>query len=560
MASLRMKMHPSQSSVTLFTRILLVFLIPSADTKFLQGHGMQLGKHKDPIGHLEILEKLPSSREFWENYAAQRKPVVFRGAAQLSKGMHLWTDDYLMENFGDLKVKIESKSEKENIPTGVKGLGQDTIASFLRSYQSRNAYIVSQLPQPMASGVSVLPFLTCGTFVKRILEANLWMSSGGTKSLLHRDADNAINCLYAGTKDWIFIHPSFEDHIPIAKEDFKAYGGFALLDPDNVDLDKYPSFTDVDWTYANLTAGDCLYLPYGYWHQVRSYGTRNMAVSVLFSRLNDVDLSDCNDKSQDFIPLTEINMVFTYDGYENQTMGDTDPYELNETLIEWCHLQGMLDHSSLMESLLEEFGLDFSGENKFQETTVNSQHFDEDVLKERVKESLENIANKLMDILDANQDGKLVCDKELNALPLKTLTTLANILDGDSGNTEDHEFFSFTPDEIRDFLLTCMNEAEAHSNGELHKADFLTSYQEYGGSKKGGIQVYSILDSGNDNIISRKEVDANIEKVLLMFRKSLKSSLAEMEKITTENKRNTVDRENELRNKQHRNQQSHEDL
>ena len=39
------------------------------------------------------------------------------------------------------------------------------------------------------------------------------------------------------------------------------------------------------------------------------------------------------------------------------------------------------------------------------------------------------------------------------------------------------------------------------------------------------LKVYSILDSGNDNIVSRKEVDANIEKVLLMFRKSLKSSL-----------------------------------
>ena len=36
-------------------------------------------------------------------------------------------------------------------------------------------------------------------------------------------------------------------------------------------------------------------------------------------------------------------------------------------------------------------------------------------------------------------------------------------------------------------------------------------------------------------------------------------SILEMETITTEN-RNTVDRENELRNKQHRNQQSHEDL
>lgn len=47
------------------------------------------------------------------------------------------------------------------------------------------------------------------------------------------------------------------------QEEVEAYGGFALLDPDTVDLEKYPSFADVDWTYANVTAGDCLYLPYG---------------------------------------------------------------------------------------------------------------------------------------------------------------------------------------------------------------------------------------------------------------------------------------------------------
>ncbi len=121
----------------------------------------------------------------------------------------------------------------------------------------------------------------------------------------------------------------------------------------------------------------------GYWHQVRSYGSRNMAVSVLFSRLNNVDLSECNDKSQDFVPLSKINMVYTYDGYGDQTMGDTDPYELNETLIEWCHLQGILDHSSLMERLLEEYGLDFSGQKNVQKTIVNSQHLDVDVIKER---------------------------------------------------------------------------------------------------------------------------------------------------------------------------------
>ncbi|XP_071511858.1 bifunctional peptidase and arginyl-hydroxylase JMJD5-like [Diadema antillarum] len=241
---------------------------------------------------------------------------------------HKWTDEYLSSNYGNLRVKIEAKAEKEYYPEGDKGVGQDTLQHFLDTYQSRNAYVVSQLPDPMSTEVSVPPFMTCGTFSQRLLEANLWFSSGGTKSLLHRDADNAINCLLFGTKDWIFIHPDHEDKIPIAKEAAEGYGGFALLNPDSVDLLTFPKFADIPWTHGNVTAGDCIFLPQGYWHQVRSYGSRNMAVSLLFSRLREVDLSDCEGTSLSYKPLSEMEMVFTYDGYGEQTMGDTDPFEL----------------------------------------------------------------------------------------------------------------------------------------------------------------------------------------------------------------------------------------
>ena len=33
--------------------------------------------------------------------------------------------------------------------------------------------------------------------------------------------------------------------------------------PYHLNLIKYPDFKDVPWHYANITAGDCLYLPYG---------------------------------------------------------------------------------------------------------------------------------------------------------------------------------------------------------------------------------------------------------------------------------------------------------
>ncbi|XP_022109281.1 uncharacterized protein LOC110989300 [Acanthaster planci] len=509
-----------------FISLFILVLVPESDS-VLRGHRQELGRHCDPIGHIEVLETLPSPGVFWDRYASQRHPVLLRGAARHSRGMKLWSDEYLARTYGDLKVKIESKAEKDTSPTGAKGLGQDTLGSFLAAYQMRNAYVVSQLPDPMASEVSVLPFLTCGTFRERILEANLWMSSGGTKSLLHRDADNAINCLFAGRKDWIFIHPSFEDRIPIAKEDVEAYGGFALLDPDSVDLERFPAFADVDWSYANITAGDCLFLPYGYWHQVRSY-ERNQAVSVLFSRLTEVDLSDCHDNDLHYTPLSEVNMVYTYDGYGDQTMGDTDPFELNDTLKEWCaNYPGALDWSGLLMGLLKEYGLD-NTDDPTPNHILNSKHreFEEgiedkskaDVIRPMLAEATE----KMIDILDTNHDGQVSCDGELSGLPLSTLKTLANILDGDSANTEDHEYVSFSPQAIRGFLMECMQRADTHSNGELAGADFLDLYQAFGGSIKGGKEVLSVLDEEGNGFISREELHSNLEKVLMMYSKKAK--------------------------------------
>ena len=39
--------------------------------------------------------------------------------------------------------------------------------------------------------------------------------------------------------------------------------GFSSLDPDSVDLMKYPEIAKVQWTYASLYPGDCIYIPSG---------------------------------------------------------------------------------------------------------------------------------------------------------------------------------------------------------------------------------------------------------------------------------------------------------
>ena len=198
--------------------VLLLFPRIDSSIKFEslpRGHGEELCRHRDSDGHVDILYELPSPQVFWDRYSSVRKPVVFRGAAKNFPAFRLWTDEYLKENYGNLEVKLEAKQEKHEVPVGDRGLGRDTIQSFLDTYQWKDSYTVSQLPDPLSREVKVLPFLMCGTFSERILEANIWLSSGGTRSMLHKDADNAINCLLNGTKDWILIHPDNEKNVSI---------------------------------------------------------------------------------------------------------------------------------------------------------------------------------------------------------------------------------------------------------------------------------------------------------------------------------------------------------
>ena len=64
----------------------------------------------------------------------------------------------------------------------------------------------------------LLQSLHCGGFTKVLQDAVMWFSSGGTKSVLHFDAVDNINCLFSGSKQLFLI-----DKV------FKLYGLFEFL-------------------------------------------------------------------------------------------------------------------------------------------------------------------------------------------------------------------------------------------------------------------------------------------------------------------------------------------
>ena len=41
----------------------------------------------------------------------------------------------------------------------------------------------------------------------------MWFSSGGTKSVVHTDAVDNINCLYRGEKEFVMVDPKYQDKV-----------------------------------------------------------------------------------------------------------------------------------------------------------------------------------------------------------------------------------------------------------------------------------------------------------------------------------------------------------
>ena len=53
----------------------------------------------------------------------------------------------------------------------------------------------------------------CGTFRNFTHESNLWISNGGTRSVIHYDADHNLHCMIAGRKDFMMIQNKYSEDL-----------------------------------------------------------------------------------------------------------------------------------------------------------------------------------------------------------------------------------------------------------------------------------------------------------------------------------------------------------
>merc|ERR1712046_535954 len=87
------------------------------------------------------------------------------------------------------------------------------VPEFLKKYNHTDCHAVSALPPSMAAQVELPELIKCGYATTYLDVNNLWMSSGGTDSVIHNDDQDNVNCVLSGTKRFFMVDARNKTHL-----------------------------------------------------------------------------------------------------------------------------------------------------------------------------------------------------------------------------------------------------------------------------------------------------------------------------------------------------------
>ncbi|KAI2506776.1 hypothetical protein MHU86_7671 [Fragilaria crotonensis] len=237
-----------------------------------------------PIDELSVSEDAPLLSETLRPYFLAKQPVVIRQAMMGAPALQHWKDWGYLEQMVDREaichVEIGgnySKSKRADIRLG------DYLA-YIQMFEERYGrsggeppakdlvYLAqNDLAQGLEQDFELPPFVSeLGD--GRLYSVMTWIGPYGCSSPLHFDPmDNAL-MQFVGAKKVTLYPPGTEVY---AGEEVNQHNTSPInFEDEALDLERYPLLENLPPAIVcTLTAGDLLYMPRKWWHQVRTIET-----------------------------------------------------------------------------------------------------------------------------------------------------------------------------------------------------------------------------------------------------------------------------------------------
>lgn len=249
------------------------------------------------------INEVPTPLEFYRDWVASNRPVIFRGAIQDWPAIKKWRDNqYFRDAIGEKEVTVSVT------PTGYAdaAVGENfvmpeerriTVNKFLNIIenpasqsgvfyaQKQNSSLTEEFAEIMGD-IRQLGWAT-EAFGKQPDAVNFWLGDARAVTSMHKDPYENIYCVVRGSKEvilqpptdlpWIPAHPlkPAEYHLNQEEGDWEIREvegdpvPWIVVDPLLPDLDKFPDYANSTQIKMTVNAGDVLYLPSLWFHHLR---------------------------------------------------------------------------------------------------------------------------------------------------------------------------------------------------------------------------------------------------------------------------------------------------
>lgn len=238
-------------------------------------------------GYAQVEKRSRVSRdELFERYACAGRPLVLTDVAQDWPAMTRWSPADLKARFGMHEVEIQAERNADPRFEENKLLHRqqlrlaDFVDRVLAGGQTNDYYMTAnnealRRPEfaPLLADIGSLPELCDPAQLAQ--RSSFWFGPAGTVTPLHHDTIMLFHTQVVGRKRWRFISPLETPRL------YNYSGVFSPIDLDAPDLVRFPLFARVKVLEVVAEPGDTVFLPLGWWHQVRS-----LDVSLSFSYSN----------------------------------------------------------------------------------------------------------------------------------------------------------------------------------------------------------------------------------------------------------------------------------
>jgi hypothetical protein len=244
----------------------------------------QLTELSPNFGTIERRDRI-SREEFLEEYYATNTPVILTGMMAAWPALSSWTPESLKTNYGQVEIQIQfGRSSDPNYEINTNQYKRtiklsEYVDMIVQGGESNDYYMVANNGnleredfKSLFNDFIMFPELLNPETTKG--SVFFWFGPAGTVTPLHHDPMNLMMAQVYGRKRWRLISPAAT---PLVYNDI---GVFSRVDLENIDYEKYPLFKDVQIIEAVLEPGEVIFVPVGWWHQVKGL---DVSISLSFT-------------------------------------------------------------------------------------------------------------------------------------------------------------------------------------------------------------------------------------------------------------------------------------